>query len=66
MLYNPLHRKEVEELVVKFSWSYPFATEYVIAKRFDGLSDSRAFQKAISSPYIRNSQRPKGGNRWNQ
>lgn len=60
MLSNPLHRKEVEELVLKYRWSYTFATEYVIARRFDGLSNERAFRKAMSSPYIRNSKKPKG------
>lgn len=60
MLSNPLYRKEIEELVVKFGWSYPFAIEYFIAKRFDGLSSERAFKKAINSPYIPNSKKPKG------
>jgi hypothetical protein len=39
-------------------WSRAFSTEYVLHRHHHGLSHSRAYAKAMASPYIRLTDKP--------
>jgi hypothetical protein len=39
-------------------WSRAFSMEYVLQRHQEGLSHSRAYAKAMASPYIRLTEKP--------
>ena len=49
---------EIQRVVTKFRWHRTFATEYVMNKEYRGMSHERAYDKALSSPYVNNRYKP--------
>jgi hypothetical protein len=43
---------EVLRVMDRFRWSKPFATEYVMARRYHGLGHESAIREAKRSPYV--------------